>query len=155
MREGAPSGLRLQAEDVQDLSVLSAHLQDAILRVGDIAFLKKKRRLALTLNRFCWERPPETMEGRQVYRRVNSGLHLEEVSAVAAKGIERASPEGLLYLLAIHFEAAGEGGTIELQFAGGATLRAKVEAIDVTLRDLGSGWLTESKPQHEIAAGGE
>jgi hypothetical protein len=155
MREGAPSGLRLQAEDAQDLSILSAHLQDAILRVGDIAFLKQRRRLALTLNRFCWERPPELIDGRRVYRRVTSGLHFEGVSAVEARGIERANSEGLLYLLAIRFGAAGEGGTIELGFAGGATLRAEVEAIDVTLRDLGSGWLTESRPQHETTAGHE
>ena len=155
MRQGAPSGLKLQAEDAQDLSIISAHLQDAILRAGDIAYLKRARRLALTLNRFCWERPPEKIDGREVYRRVTTGLHFEGVDAVQAKGLELNGPEGLLYLLALHFEPAQEGGTIELRLAGGATLRAEVEAIDVTLRDLGSGWLTESKPQHETAAGHE
>lgn len=153
MRKPDDSVLKLFAEDAEDLAVLSAHLQDAILRVGDIIYLPKARRLALTLNRFCWERPAEKLDGRDVYRRINCGVHFDGVTAVQAKGIDRANPEGLIYLLAVKFEPGPKGGTIALEFAGGATLRAKVEGVEASVRDFGAGWLTESKPRHDEIAG--
>jgi hypothetical protein len=146
-------GLKLRAEDAEDLAALSTLVQDAILRVGDIAYLARSRRLALTLNRFCWERASERLAGRDVYRRVTSGLHVENVGNVQAKGIDRTNPEGLIYLLALKFEPSPNGGAIELQFAGGANLRAEIEAIDVGLRDLNGGWLTEVAPRHDAPVG--
>lgn len=143
--------LRLMAEDVEDLNILSAHVQDAIVRVGDIAYLPKTRRLALTLNRFCWERAPEKIDSKDVYRRVTSGLHFDEVSAVHSKGIDRSSPEGLLYLLAVTAQLNAEPKTIKLEFAGGAELGLQIETIDARLADLNDGWLTENMPQHEPA----
>jgi len=147
--------LKLRAEDQDDLGVFSAHLQDAILRVGDIIYLPKTRRLALTLNRFCWECPVEKLDGREVYRRVMCGLHFEGVLSVQAKAIDRGNPEGLLYLLAVKFESGPKGGTIALELAGGASIRAEVEAIEAGLSDLSAGWLTESKPRHDELAGGK
>ncbi|MFO1186121.1 MAG: DUF2948 family protein [Alphaproteobacteria bacterium] len=147
-------GLNLRVEDTDDLSAASAYVQDAILRVGDIAFLARKHRLALSLNRFCWERPPEKLGGKTVYRRVTAGLHFETVLSVKTKGIVRHDPEALLYVLAIKFEPADATGTIEISFAGGATLRAEVEAIEGVLRDVDTGWLTDSKPEHEGSHGG-
>jgi len=147
------SGLNLRAEDAEDLGVVSAHVQDAIVRVGDIAYLSRMRRLVLSLNRFCWERAPEKLGGKTVYRRITSGLHFEAVLSVKTKGIARNDPEALLYVLAIKFEPAGEVGSIEISFAGGATLRAEVEGIEGTLRDLNEGWLTDAKPEHEAARG--
>jgi hypothetical protein len=51
--------LRLLALDQEDLAIVSAHLQDAVVRVGDIAYLPKERRFALLARRFDWEAPPE------------------------------------------------------------------------------------------------
>ena len=51
----AKPGLRLLAEDEEDLKIISAHVQDAVVRVGDLAYLPKARRFALLLNRYRWE----------------------------------------------------------------------------------------------------
>lgn len=152
---GSAEGLNLRIEDAADVTALSVHVQDAILRVGDIAFLPKRRRLVLSLNRFCWERPPEKLGGKTVYRRVTSGLHFETVLAVKTRGIARNDPEALLYMLAVKFEPSGDAGAIEISFAGGASLRADVEAVEGALRDLNAGWLTDAKPEHENTGGAE
>ncbi len=155
MRAPRDPGLKLLAEDQEDLAVFSAHLQDAILRVGDIAYLPKARRLALTVNRFRWERPAEKLDGREVYRRCTSGVHFDDVLSVQSKGIDNANVEGLLYLLALRYVSEPKKGMIEFEFAGGVSLRAEVEAIDGALQDLNAGWLTDVKPQHDALAGGK
>ena len=47
--------LKLSATSDEDLSVISAHLQDSITQIKDIAHLKKKRILLIKFNRFMWE----------------------------------------------------------------------------------------------------
>ena len=149
--EKSLSGVKLVAEDREDLVALSSFVQDAILRVGDIAFLPNSRRLALTLNRFCWERPSERIGGREVYRRVTAGLNVQSALAVKARGIDRSNPEGLLYVLSLRLEDHENQHVIEFTFAGGGTLRVEVETVDVSLVDLDGGWLTEAKPKHKSA----
>src|SRR5262249_8563386 len=132
------------------LKVLSTHLQDALVRVGDIAYLPKKRRLLLSLNRFCWERVPAKVGGKDAYQRVTAGVELEDVLSVKARGMDRSDVEALLYLLAIEARLGEDGaGEIELEFAGGASLIAEVECVAVTLTDLGEPWLTDMRPEHE------
>jgi Protein of unknown function (DUF2948) len=146
--------LKLKAEDAEDLKVFSAHLQDALVRVGDIGYLPRKHRLAMTLNRFCWEAPPAKVAGKDAYARVTAGVHFDGVLSVKTRGLDRNNPEGLLYLLALepHIDADG-AGTIELVFAGGASIIAEVECIDASLFDLGEPWLTENRPMHEAGEG--
>ena len=48
------SELKLIALDAEDLSVLSANLQDAVLRIADIAYLPREKRFAAIANRFDW-----------------------------------------------------------------------------------------------------
>ncbi len=50
----AEQTLRLIALDGEDLAVLSAHLQDSVLRVGDMLYFAKEKRFVLALNRFDW-----------------------------------------------------------------------------------------------------
>ena len=145
--------LKLRAEDAEDLKVMSAHMQDALIRVGDIAFLPRKRRLALSLNRFCWERPPGRVSGKDAFERTNAGFHVEDVSSVKTRGMNRDDSEALLYLLAIVSRIEADGaGEIELQFAGGASLVARVECVDAELVDLGESWLTDMRPEHNGTA---
>ena len=47
--------LKLMALDGEDLEVISAHTQDATVRVGDMGFAKADRRFALIMNRYAWE----------------------------------------------------------------------------------------------------
>jgi len=135
--------LKLAVLDIEDLEVLSAHLQDAILKAGDIAFLPKERRLAFVCNRFDWE---GALGGER--RRRSTGAHFERVLKVQSRDIPK-DGEAVLNLLAITFTLGdAPGGTIELAFSGGAGLRLHVECIEAAMNDLGPMWSCEAEPTH-------
>jgi hypothetical protein len=133
--------LRLIAEDAEDLKVLSAALQDAVGKIGDIAFDATGRSLTLALNRFCWESGA---------KRVRCGLQFGGVMSVKARKLRQDAPKAVVELLAVEFEA-GEppGGAILLKFAGGGDLLCEVECIDAALADVSSPWPTRRAPAHE------
>lgn len=146
-----PAGLKLQAMDAEDLACLSAHLQDALVRVGDLAFLPEKRRFAFVGSRFDWA--GET-EGRR--ERCCAGVHFEGVKRVRHLRIARDRPDAILELLALTFEPSGEppGGVIRLFFAGGAAISLDVECVEARLCDLGPRWGVKACPSHELDEGG-
>jgi hypothetical protein len=138
--------LRLVALDQEDLAVVSAHLQDAIVRVGDLAYVPQERRFAIVCRRFDWE----STSGEPPRRRL-TGLHFERVQAVRVRGIDRSSPEAVLDLLAITFEERDPpSGTATLIFAEGAAIQVDVECIEMQMKDLGPVWQAESRPSHDI-----
>jgi len=138
----APSPLRLLAQDQEDLAVLSAALQDAVAKVGDIVFEAKARRLTISFNRFRWE-----AGGRQ---RVRSALQLGGVLKVQARKIRRDRRDAIVELLAIGFEPEdAPGGILTLSFAGGGDLRVGVECLDAVLADISEPWPTPRAPAHE------
>lgn len=140
MPQAAP--LQLLAQDQDDLAVISAALQDAVLKVGDIVFEPKARRLTISLNRFRWE-----ADKRQ---RVRSALQLGGVLKVQARKIRRDRRDAVLELLAIDFEPQGApGGLLTLRFAGGGDLRVGIECIDAVLVDVSEPWPTPRAPAHE------
>lgn len=143
--------LKLFVFDTEDLEVLSAHLQDAVARVADIAWLPADKRFVVILNRFDWTE--DTARGRTHQRR-RTALHFERVEAVRQRGVDRGDPDAVLNLLAVRFEEKiAPGGTVELVFSGGATIRLDVECLEARLSDLGPAWSTESVPAHEAATG--
>lgn len=138
--------LKLAALDAEDLAVISAHMQDAVLTAGDITFLAKARKFALVANRFAWE---EGKAGSH-FQRCRSGLHFERVNAAKSQGIDRRQPDRVLSLLSITFEPATEpSGRIVFAFSGGATIELDVECIEARLADLGPQWEAIRKPHHE------
>jgi hypothetical protein len=139
--------LKLAALDEEDLKVLAAHLQDAVLTVGDVDWRPRERRLLVTLNRFVWE----TADGSKgPYERRRSVLHLARVGAVRSSRIRRDSREAVLSLLTLRFEAGdAPAGTLYLEFSGGGSIAAEVECIEASLTDLGAAWSTASRPVHE------
>ena len=145
-----PAPLRLQALDPEDLAVVSAHLQDATVRVGDIAFLKERRRFALVAARFDWE-----AETRGRLERCATALHFEGVRAARCFRLPRENPEAMLALLTILFEADGAGpeGQIRLVFSGGTTIALDVDEVEAQLSDLGPRWPISSRPTHELDEG--
>jgi hypothetical protein len=145
--ENGAEGLRLQALDDEDLTALSAHLQDALARVGDMGFAPTKRRFALIVSRFDWA---AEAEGR--LERCRSGVHFEGVLAARCKGVPRDDPHAVLSLLAVTFEPAGEppGGVLRLVFAGGAEVALEVECIEAGLSDLGPRWAANHRPAHKL-----
>jgi hypothetical protein len=144
--------LRLAAFDAEDLAVVSAHVQDAVLKVGDIAFIPKDKRFAGVINRFVWEKHPEGRStSRKNWERRRSGFHFDRVLAVRSTGIDRSRPDAVLDLLAIAFEPTDEpAGTITLIFAGGGAIALDVECIEAAVRDLGPAWATKCCPEHKL-----
>jgi hypothetical protein len=139
--------LKLIALDPEDLQVLSCHLQDAVIRVGDMAYLKAEMRFAAIANRFDWERAARDDSG--AYQRRRAGLRFERVKAARIQGFDLNSKDTALELLALTFETAEDpSGAITLHFAGGGAVRLEVECIEAELRDLGAAWRASSKPVH-------
>lgn len=140
-------GLRLIAEDEEDLAVISAHLQDAVIRIGDIAYLPKSRRFAAFLNRYCWEGCPEGAVGE----RTRTGLHFNNVLKVQSVNVRQDDPDAVAELLALSFQPKGEGaGSVDFMLAGGGRIRLEVEAIDATMRDISDHWPARARPAHSI-----
>jgi len=140
--------LKLLALDSEDLDVLSAATQDAVVRVPDMGYAVADRRFALLMNRYAWEVSPT---GRDKGQRRRAALSFARVGGVATTGIEMNAQEGVLELLDIRFAPTAPeepGGTIELRFAGGGTIRLAVEVIEARLEDLGAAWAAQGKPEH-------
>ncbi len=143
--KGPPAPLRLLAEDEEDLAILAAALQDAIVRVGDIEWEPHGRRLTVELCRFCWEAD----DGR----RVRAGLQLGGVLRLRERGLPRDVPEAMLDLLTLEFQPGeAPGGALTLRFAGGGDLRAEVECVDVALADFSAAWAARRRPRHAVDA---
>jgi hypothetical protein len=137
--------MKLAAADSEDLEILSARLQDSAGRLGDFAWLPKQHRFAAVLNRYRWEDA-----GSKNGSRVRAGLHFDGVLSVQSQNIKMGAPEAVVALLAIKFAPTEvPGGVIELQFAGGGTIRLTVECISAELSDLTGPWAAVAKPLHE------
>ena len=143
MAKSAPAPLKLLAQDADDLAVISAAMQDAVAKVGDINFEPKARRLTVAFNRYRWE----TGGGE----RVRSALQLGGVLKVETRKIRRDAPDAVLEILAMTFEPGeAPGGVVTLSCAGGGDIRVEVECVDAVLADVSEPWPTPRKPAHEI-----
>ena len=135
--------LQLAALDAEDLAVISAHMQDAVLLVGGMSFNQRRQQFALVANRFAWDET-ETRQRRR------TGLHFDRVRAVKSLNIRGSEKAAVLSLLAITFsESDSPSGEVLLRFSGGGTVRLEVECIECQLKDLGSAWSTPNMPQHD------
>ena len=134
--------LYLGFADADDLRVVSALVQDAVVKAADLVYLGGARRFALVANRFCWE------AGVEAYRR-RCGLHFDTVRSVRVKGIDRNAVEQVLELLAIEVGDNDNGVLVDLIFAGGAQIRLDAETLEGGLKDLTEAWPTRQAPQHE------
>jgi len=145
-------GLRLIALDNEDLAVLSAHVQDAVVQVGDLRWMPAEKRFVLAMNRFAWEAAAGRRWRRRNHQRRRSALHFARVEAVSSVGIDREATDAVLELLAIRFEPReSPSGDVLLDFAGGASIALKVECLEVQLTDLGPAWSTPHAPRHMLA----
>jgi len=144
--------LRLAALDEEDLAVISAHAQDAIVRVGDIRYFRATGLFALLCRRF-----DRSGGGRQPASRCLASLEFRRVLRVRTRAVDPAEGTAVLSLLAITFAASRlpPEGMIELTFAGGGSIRLAVECIEVSLRDLGPRWQARRTPRHDTSPPGE
>ncbi len=141
--------LKLIALDAEDLEVMSAHLQDAVLQIGDMAFVPKQKRFALIVNRFDWE-GANASEGEKKERR-RATLRFERVMDAKIQNMKQRAASAAVELLAVQFEeTTSPEGFITLVFAGGGAVRLQVECIEAELSDLGPAWSAKSRPEHDI-----
>jgi hypothetical protein len=140
--------LKLIAMDSDDLAVISAHCQDAVMKAGDLQFLPAEKRFLLAMNRFAWEKAVTIQDS---FERRKAMLHFERVENVKHQGFDLKNREMVLSLLAITFSpGSSPAGTIELAFAGGATVRLGVECIEAKLSDMAAAWQAGSMPDHAV-----
>jgi hypothetical protein len=140
--------LRLRAEDEEDLAVVSAILQDALISVAEMAYLPEERRFVLVANRFSWE-PPMTGLRKNFERRL-TGLSVSEVTAVRRRGFTLSQRDRILVLLAMR----AVEGAIELDFAGGVSIRLETGGVLCHLDDLSEPWPTKWQPRHPVGEDG-
>jgi len=148
--------LRLRAEDAEDLAVISACLQDALVSVRDLAYDREERCFMLVANRFRWEACGKTGElpDSASFERILCGIAFDNVDSVAYRGFHRSEENRILSLLAIRpspgLWTGAAGGTIDLEFSGAAAIRLSAAAIACRARDLGEPWPTSWQPGHPL-----
>ena len=140
--------LKLIANSDEDLRVISAHLQDAIVYTSDIANLKKNRIFLMQLNRFMWEDVEKGVFRKN--KRIRTILKFENVLNVLSKNINQQKKDKFLDFLAIETNITPDNNyEMKIIFAGDSVIRVISEVIEVTLDDQGEAWNTKNKPKHE------
>ena len=139
--------LKLIARTEQDINVVSAHLQDSIANISDIANLEKNKIFLMQLNRFMWEDVEKGIFRKN--KRIRTILKFENVLKVHAKNINQSKKDKFLDFLAIEtIKMPDNNYEMKIVFAGDAIIRVISEVIEVTLDDQGDAWDTKNMPKH-------
>lgn len=150
--------LKIIARDAEDLTVVSACLQDALVPLTETRYLPQERRFIMVVNRFRWERaaatrPPMGMATDATFddstdfgdlQRINCGICIDRVLAVRSRGIDQSKPDEFLALLSLQLD----GGKLSLMFAGGGVIQLDIEGLAFYMHDLGTAWPTRWRPEH-------
>ena len=143
-----PKNLKLIAKTEEDLRVVSAHLHDSIVSVGDIANLKKNKIFLIQLNRFMWEDVEKGVFRKN--KRIRTVLKFENVLSVVSRNINQIKKDKFLDFLAIETNITPDNNyEMKIIFAGDSIIRVISEVIEVTLDDQGEAWDTKNKPKHK------
>ncbi len=136
--------LKIAALDPDDLAILSAHLQDAEVRIRDMVFLPQAQRFVLVGARFDWYGA-----GKGFCERCQTGLHFERVSRVRRAGFDQ-DPDSVLTLLAVSFMPGdAPAGTVMLHFSNDGAIRLEVECLEAALADIGPRWPCTNPPERD------
>ena len=141
--------LKLIAKTEEDLRVVSAHLQDSIVSVSDIASLKKSKIFLMQLNRFMWEDVEKGVFRRN--KRIRTVLKFDNVLDVFSKNINQLNKDKFLDFLAIEScKMPDNNYEMNIIFAGDSVIKITSEVIEVTLDDQGEPWNTKNMPKHKV-----
>jgi hypothetical protein len=155
--------LKVVARDAEDLAVVSACLQDALIPLNEMRYLPEERRFIMVANRFRWERAVqereepapagdasfESDEDFGALQRTNAGICIDRVLSVRSRNIDRSRPDDFLSLLSVQLD----GNKLSFLFAGGGVIQVEVEALALYLSDLGKAWPTQWRPEHPLDSG--
>lgn len=172
--------LKIIARDAEDLAVVSACLQDALIPLNEMRYLPQERRFIMVANRFRWERAAQAApqvtttasttattgaaahnapvkdaafdsdEDFGDLQRVNAGICIDRVLSVRSRNIDRSKPDDFLNLLSITLDGKN---ALSMLFAGGGVIQVEIEALSFYLSDLGKAWPTQWQPDHAPAQG--
>lgn len=145
--------LKLVALDKDDIEVVSAHVQDALVKTADILWQPREHRFVMALNRFDWMSVVDAAGIHKGiapdYRRCRTALRFERVVSCKCRSLDRTNKDATLNLLAVEFvEHDPPGGTITLTFSGGGAIRLEVECLEAELVDLGEVFAAAACPDH-------
>lgn len=151
---GTIDELKLVALDRDDIEVVSAHVQDALVRVADIFWQPRERRFVMGLSRFDWIGAADAKPtGKPDYRRCRTALRFERVLSCKCRNLDQTKKDAQLNLLAVEFEARDPpAGAVTMTFSGGGVIRLEVECLEAELADLGEIFVADGCPNH-FAAG--
>ena len=143
--DGAERVLRVRAEVAEDVPVISALVQDAVLPITEMRWDRQARKLALLLNRFRWEDQGAADAQGRAYERVQSLLILGGVLGVSSQGIDRGEAATVLSVLSLTWEPQADGaGRVVLVLAGDGAIAVEVECLDLVLKDVTRPYLAPS-----------
>jgi hypothetical protein len=137
--------LRLLARDEEDLTIVAAHLQDALLPLVSMVFEPKKATFTVLANRFCWEHPPHDHEGKPIHHRIHSGICFRNVETVHYRGFDRKKGPEILNLITLK---ANKGEAVHMLCSGNHEIRIKTKDLHCHLGDIHHPWPTRKKPTH-------
>jgi len=149
--DGGEQPIHLKARDEEDLTVLSALCQDAVVPMGEVSYDATARRFGLLLNRFRWEDVKAAEVAGRAPERVQAVLLFEDVLAAQSSGLDAGQKDLVLSILSISFTPTKDGmGRVEIMLAGDGAMALEVEALDVTLKDVTRPYIAPSKtaPTH-------
>jgi hypothetical protein len=150
--------LKLVALDKDDIEIVSAHVQDGLVKVADILWQPREQRFVMALNRFDWmnavdakgQKNPD--DAAADYRRCRTALRFERVNACKCRNLDQSDKHAVLNLLAVEFaERNPPSGMVTLTFSGGAAIRLEVECLEAELADLGEVFSAALCPDHFAA----
>ena len=147
---GTNDELKLVALDRDDIEVVSAHVQDALVRVADIFWQPHEHRFVMGLSRFDWIGAADARPiGKADYRRCRTALRFERVLSCKCRGLDQTNKDAKLNLLAIEFEERDSpAGVVTMTFSGGGVIRLDVECLEAELADLGEIFVADGYPNH-------
>ena len=146
-------GLKLRAQDKDDLTIISAYLQDAVTVVADFNYSPSTRVFAVMLNRYVWEdhKASTDSDGKKKCLRIRTGCHFENITKVSAQNIPQKNKKHILELLTIETEILENNCTaIDLIFAGDEVIRLEAELIEAQMQDIGEPYPAACHPKHDI-----
>ena len=139
--------LKLIARTDEDLRVISAHLQDSIANIKNIANLKQNKIFLMQLNRFMWEDVEKGVFRKN--KRIRTILKFDNILEVNSKNISQNDKDKFLDFLAIESnQMPDKNYEMKLIFSGDSIIKIIAEVIEVTLDDQGKPWDTRNKPKH-------
>lgn len=147
--DGGEQPLRLKAESVEDIPVLSSLLQDAVGKVANVHYAPSRRRFSLLLYRFRWEDKTRAEREKRAYERVAAALTIDDVMRVRVAGVDPLSRETVLNLLSLECQPGEDGdAALRLICSGEGMIQMQVECVNASLVDLTRPWAAGGQPQH-------